>query len=112
MIYVPALPHLYSEFDARIGHCRRYSKKELTSKERAAGFEIEEMRFMDPVGYLAALAYRLLIMNGKVSNKQLSFYDRLPYPLSRILAPLTQNLLRKNLVLTARKSTATSSNDV
>lgn len=106
LIYVPALPHLYSKFDARIGHYRRYTKKELTSKARAAGFEIGRIRFMDPVGYLVALVYRLLINNGKVSSGQMLFYDRLLYPLSRILTPLTQNLFGKNLVLTARKATA------
>lgn len=104
MIYVPALPHLYSKFDASIGHYRRYTKRELASKARAAGFQVERIRFMDPVGYFVALVYLLLINNGKVSSGQLVFFDRVLYPISRLLTPLTANLFGKNLILSARKA--------
>ena len=41
LIFVPALRSLYGNFDREVGHLRRYAKKELEEKCRAAGFTIE-----------------------------------------------------------------------
>ena len=72
-VYVPALPHLYSKFDASIGHFRRYKKRELLEKVERAGFRVKMVRFLDPVGYFVALIYRLFINSGKISQGQLVF---------------------------------------
>ncbi|MEI9907395.1 MAG: methyltransferase domain-containing protein [Actinomycetota bacterium] len=37
-IYVPAFPALFSGMDVAVGHVRRYRRRELVSKVRAAGF--------------------------------------------------------------------------
>lgn len=41
-IEVPAGPCLYDIYDQQLMHCRRYSMQELTSRLKAAGFEILE----------------------------------------------------------------------
>lgn len=104
LIYVPAFPHLYSKFDARIGHYRRYTKRELSEKALAAGFEVEKVSFMDPIGFFVAWAYRLFLNNGEVSSGQLVFFDRFLYPISRLVTPLTEHLFGKNLILIARRA--------
>jgi SAM-dependent methyltransferase len=102
-VYVPALPHLYSKFDASIGHFRRYKKRELLEKVERAGFRVKMVRFLDPVGYFVALIYRLFINSGKISQGQLVFFDKYLYPLSRWVSPLTSSLFGKNILLVATK---------
>jgi SAM-dependent methyltransferase len=102
-IYVPALPHLYSKFDASIGHFRRYKKRELLEKVERAGFRVKMVRYLDPVGYFVALIYRLFINSGKISQGQLVFFDKYLYPLSMWVSPLTSSLFGKNILLVATK---------
>lgn len=104
LIYVPAIPHLYSKFDASIGHFRRYRKSELVEGVTEAGFQITMTRYLDPVGYLVALIYRIFINTGKVSHKQVVFFDRYLFPLSVKLQSLTSKLFGKNLLLIATKT--------
>ena len=47
VIYVPALPFLFSEMDAKVGHYRRYTKKELLEKVSQAGFGIRDCYYND-----------------------------------------------------------------
>ncbi len=102
-VYVPALPHLYSKFDASIGHFRRYKKRELLEKVEKAGFRVKMVRYLDPVGYFVALIYRLFINSGKISQGQLVFFDKYLYPLSMWVSPLTSSLFGKNILLVATK---------
>ena len=103
LIYVPASPHLYSRFDASIGHFRRYTRSELVEKAKRAGFRVESAKFMDPVGYFLALAYRLFFNTGKLSQDQVVLFDRYLYRISRTITPITSKLFGKNLILVAKK---------
>ncbi len=104
-IYVPALPMLYSDFDRKIGHFRRYRKKELQDKVKLAGFDIEKCYYSDCVGVLAWLTLRIFrYQNSKRigAEKSLLFYDKYLYPVSRILDRLIfRHLIGKNLLLFA-----------
>lgn len=104
LIFVPAFPHLYSDFDFAIGHYRRYTRRDLASKVKDAGYEIESVFFLDSVGYLAALFYRLFVNESELSNKHLKRYDTWFYPVSRIIQPVTRRFFGKNLVMVARQS--------
>jgi SAM-dependent methyltransferase len=104
-IYVPALPMLYSDFDRKIGHFRRYRKKELQDKVKLAGFDIEKCYYSDCVGVLAWLTLRILRYQNSKSigtEKSLLFYDKYLYPVSRVLDRLIfRHLIGKNLFLFA-----------
>lgn len=108
-IYVPANPILYSSMDQEIGHIRRYTRKELKTKIKNAGFEIEHIYFDDCIGFFASAAVKLLGYKKKLnlgSKKSLEFYDNFVYPLSRILDSLGfKYFLGKNLFAVAKKST-------
>ena len=54
-VYVPAHMFLYTKFDKRIGHVRRYSEKEIKLKFENAGFNIISCRQVDSLGVLATL---------------------------------------------------------
>ena len=104
-IYVPALPFLYSDHDRKIGHFRRYRKKELLEKVSLAGFKIEDCYYNDCIGVLAELSVKLLGWNGKSglgSEKSFIFYDKVIYPISKILDRLIfRRVIGKNLFLFA-----------
>jgi SAM-dependent methyltransferase len=104
-IYVPAIPFLFSEFDRRVGHYRRYSKGELVSKVQKAGFKIEECYYNDSIGVLASLVLKIVGYKNRVglgSKISLNFYDNFVYPISKVLDKLIfKRYLGKNLLLIA-----------
>lgn len=105
-IYVPALPILYSEMDAKVGHYRRYTKKELENKVKAAGLKIDTCYYNDFMGVPAMLSLKIFGYKGKSgigSKKSLVIYDRIIYPLSIFLDYLfMKRVIGKNLLLIAR----------
>jgi hypothetical protein len=106
LIYVPALPLLFSDLDRRVGHFRRYRKKELRQKVSSAGFEIQECYYNDCIGVLASIAMRIFGFKnsfGIGSRKSLVLYDTVVYPISKVLdRMLFRKILGKNLFLIAR----------
>lgn len=108
VIYVPALPVLFSDFDASIGHYRRYTKKELINKVTNAGFKVESCFWNDSLGILASVAVKLLGYEGKIKLGNVKFllvYDRVIYPISKILdSILFKYLIGKNLFLIAENT--------
>lgn len=107
-IYVPALMFLYSELDSKAGHFRRYSKKELISKVSKAGFTVEECFYNDSLGVLASLLLKIIGYRNQFklgAGKSLVFYDRVVYPVSRLLDIIGfKHLLGKNLFILAVKN--------
>ena len=105
VIYVPALPFLFSEMDAKVGHYRRYTKKELLEKVSQAGFGIRDCYYNDCLGVLAWGSLKLFGYKGKSgigSKKSLIIYDRIVYPISILLDFLfMKRLMGKNLLLIA-----------
>jgi glycosyltransferase involved in cell wall biosynthesis len=49
VLLVPSLKALYGTLDRHLNHYRRYDRKELETKLGAAGFAIDEMRFLNRV---------------------------------------------------------------
>ena len=103
VIYVPALPFLFSSFDESAGHFRRYSKQELITKVREAGFTIEKCHYNDSIGVMASLSVKALGYKKSThlgSKKSLIFYDRCIYPVSRVLDFCGfKHIIGKNLLL-------------
>ncbi|MCX6535715.1 MAG: class I SAM-dependent methyltransferase [Actinobacteria bacterium] len=104
-IYVPALPMLFSDLDRKVGHFRRYKKKELINKVQAAGFTVENCFYSDSIGVLASFALILVGFRNKSglgSKRSMIFYDRIIYPISKTLDRFVfRNIIGKNLFLFA-----------
>jgi hypothetical protein len=89
--------------DAKVGHVRRYTRTTLLASLTAAGFTVDDVRYADSLGFLAALAFKLLARgSGELDRRAVRLYDRLVFPLSRALDVLTHRWFGKNLVLLAR----------
>ncbi len=103
LIYVPAFQVLYTSMDANVGHVRRYSRDLLVRNVSAAGFKVEAVEFVDSIGFLATLAFKMTDRgSGDVNSRMLRIYDRIVFPLSRALDRIVHRWFGKNLLLVAR----------
>jgi SAM-dependent methyltransferase len=66
VLTVPAHPILYDEMDEIAHHRRRYTRRELGSRLRGAGFEVRRLaHFMSPLVPLVALRWAARVLGGK-----------------------------------------------
>ena len=87
IVLSPAFQQLFSAFDESVGHYRRYTKASL------AGIMPPSLRrrrlvYLDSVGYLASFANKALLRQSLPSRRQLTLWDRVMIPASRVLDPL------------------------
>lgn len=87
IILVPAHQFLYTPFDRKIGHFRRYSKKRL---QQAIPKELktEKLLYLDSVGLSASFANKLLLKSAMPSEKQIKVWDSYMVPVSRVVDKL------------------------
>lgn len=107
--YVPALTWLFSDLDRRVGHYRRYSKRDLLRLAGEAQLELITVRYVDSIGFLASLYLKYFgFRSGKLSAggpRSLRFYDRYIFPISQRFDRISGGaLIGKNLLLICRKN--------
>lgn len=102
-VFVPACPVLFGPMDRHVGHVRRYRKAELREKLDAAGFSVDSLAYFDSIGFLAALAHRMLARGGEISPGSVAWYDQWVFPLSRRIDTALKPLVGKNLVAVAHR---------
>ena len=81
-ILAPALPWLFSPFDAAVGHYRRYTKSSLRSIV-PRGLREKKCIYLDSAGLLASLGNKLFLRSSVPSKAQIQFWDRAMIPISR-----------------------------
>ncbi len=104
LVYVPAFQILYSQMDTHVGHFRRYRRKPLKRLLQDTGFDVGAAYYVDSLGYLATLVYKLVgDRSGSVSPGSVAFYDSVIFPISRIIDWLSIRSFGKNLTIVATK---------
>ena len=102
LIYVPALKILFSNLDRKVKHYRRYKKKQTIHMLQELGYNIVNAKYVDSLGFFAALLYKILNKSGEISLRSIKMYDTFLFPLSRRLDDLGLNkLFGKNLLILA-----------
>jgi ubiquinone/menaquinone biosynthesis C-methylase UbiE len=102
IILSPAHNYLYSQFDKKIGHYRRYNKKEL-SEIIPSDMLIKQMQYMDSIGFFASVANKLILKQSDPTKAQVWFWDKVMVPLSRIFDPIIFNLAGKSILVICQK---------
>ncbi len=103
LVYVPAFQVLFSSMDRKVNHFRRYRRGPLAANVRAAGFEIVAADYVDSLGFLATLLYKVFGSDkGEINRNHLIAYDRYVFPISRAVDRLFQGFFGKNLLILAR----------
>jgi len=104
LLFVPALQFLYSEFDRRVGHYRRYHLAGLRDRVTAAGFSTMTARYFDIAGVLPWWLFNTL--GGKVDFNPLvvKIFDSAFVPALRVLERVIRPPFGKNIILIAEKA--------
>lgn len=103
IIFVPALKALFSDFDERIGHFRRYDRRMVEELAKKAGMEVIHTRYMDIVGVGSWWVNFKLLKNSKLSPGMIELYDRHFIPFIRAVETRVKMPVGKNVLLIARK---------
>lgn len=104
LIFVPAFQTLYTSMDKKVGHFRRYNLIKLKNLIKKEGFCIDEAFYVDSIGVIATLIYKLTDSGaGNINLGLLKIYDGWVFPMSRILDKILHRFLGKNIVIIASK---------
>jgi SAM-dependent methyltransferase len=97
VVLSPAHQELYSEFDARIGHLRRYTKKSLQSLTPPE-LQLCRLRYLDCCGLAVSLGNRLFLHQNLPTPAQIEFWDSKLIPPSTVLDKLTGYVFGKSVL--------------
>ncbi|MBF0308045.1 MAG: class I SAM-dependent methyltransferase [Magnetococcales bacterium] len=98
LLFVPALPFLFSRLDRELGHFRRYTRHNLRRLAEEAGFTIERLDYFDLLGILPWWLVNTLAGSTRFDPRATRLYDRVGVPLTRSLEGLVSPPLGKNLL--------------
>jgi SAM-dependent methyltransferase len=84
IVLSPAHQRLFSEFDKRIGHLRRYNKHTLRTL-MPDGWMEKKLAYLDSVGVVLSLANVLTLRQALPTRSQILVWDRVCVPVSRIV---------------------------
>jgi len=102
VVVAPALPWLYSPFDAAIGHYRRYTKSSLRAIA-PPDLREEKCMYLDSMGLLASAGNRVLMRSSAPRLGQIHFWDRFLVPLSRFVDGAVAHSLGRSVLAVWRK---------
>jgi len=106
VLWVPAFPALYSHFDRKIGHYRRYRRPTLTRQLDSAGFDVLTARY---VNLLGAFAWFLVVRVAKrlpASPRTVLLLDRFVVPVVRFLERFWKVPVGQSLFVVAKRTSA------
>jgi SAM-dependent methyltransferase len=102
-LFVPALMSLYGEFDRKIGHFRRYAKKELEEKCISAGFKILKSKYFDFTGIVPWWVKYKLLKSDSLESGAVTLYDKIAVPVISRFETVFPIPVGKNVLLIAEK---------
>jgi SAM-dependent methyltransferase len=102
IILSPAYQFLFSPFDARIGHFRRYTLKAL-KHITPDHCKIEKGFYLDSIGLFASLANRLFLKASLPTVRQIAFWDSVLVRCSRWMDWLVLHRVGRSVIIIWQK---------
>lgn len=102
IIVSPAHNYLYSPFDAKIGHYRRYNKKMLRNLV-PEDLKIAKLIYLDSIGFFASLANKLFLKESEPKASQIKFWDKYLVSASRKIDPVIKFYAGKTILTILKK---------
>lgn len=103
LLIVPAIPAIMGTVDQSLGHYRRYTRASLRSVLIAAGYVIEEMRYMNFPGIFGWFWNNRIIKRTEESLSQILFYDRIIVPCVSVIERIIHPPIGLSLICIARR---------
>jgi SAM-dependent methyltransferase len=103
LIFVPAFMSLYGAFDEKIGHFRRYTKKELETKAKSAGFKVVKSKYFDFVGIFPWYVKYKLLKSDSLNSGAVTAYDKFAVPLTKQFERFLNFPVGKNILTVLQK---------
>lgn len=103
LIFVPAFMSLYGAFDEKVGHFRRYTKKELEDKMTAAGFKITKSKYFDFAGIFPWYIKYKLFKSDSLNSGAVTAYDKFAVPVTKQFERFLSFPVGKNILLIGKK---------
>ena len=98
IIIVPAFQILFSKFDQRVGHFRRYRKEFFKRYSDEKNLKIKKLVYFDFLGFFIILFSKLLnLTNSKKTTLGIKIWNFL-IPLSRLIDKITFHSIGKSIV--------------
>jgi SAM-dependent methyltransferase len=85
VLWVPAHPSLYSAFDQRVGHYRRYRPRQLSTLVTRAGLDVSELRYVNALGAMAWWLSATVLGGTPTTGRKLRLADRGVVPVAERL---------------------------
>jgi SAM-dependent methyltransferase len=102
-IWVPAFEFLYSPFDAKLGHERRYRKQQLVDDVRRAGYDVVDARYVNMPGWFSWLILVRLLRQEPTSATTVKIFDRWIVPVVRWIEGRVRMPFGQSVLVIARK---------
>ncbi len=102
-LWVPAFPMLYSNFDRRVGHHRRYRLRGLKSLVRDSGYIVERAHYANAVGWFSWLLFCRLLGANPVDGALTHVFDRFFVPVISRVERVARPPFGQSIFLVARK---------
>jgi SAM-dependent methyltransferase len=103
-IIVPAHPFLFGTVDRAVGHVRRYTRKGILDRVKAAGFVPERVCWMNFLGIAAWFFTNRILCQKEESPSQIGFYNRFVAPCVRNIERFIPPPFGLSIVLVARRA--------
>ena len=103
LLFVPAMPSLYSEMDRQKGHYRRYTRTGLDRLAKEAGFQILRLRYFDALGIVPWWLVNKLGGSTEFDPRLTRLYDAVGVPFTRTLERIVTPPKGKNLIMVATR---------
>ena len=104
IVMVPSYQHLYSDYDAEIGHYRRFNKKFFKDLTKKNNIQCEKLIYFDCIGYFFLLINKILKLKKRKNVAYGTKVWNFLIPLSKILDKLLMHSFGKSLLCIYKKA--------
>ena len=102
-IWVPAFPLLYSDFDRRVGHHRRYRLRGLKALVRESGYTVERAHYANAIGWFSWLLFCRVLRANPVDGFLTHVFDRFFVPVVSRVERVIRPPFGQSVFVVARK---------
>ena len=100
----PAHNMLFSDFDASIGHVRRYTRSSLEKTFKASGYAVVESRYSNAIGAVLWFLVNRVAGKSEANSKQTELYDNMVVPIGELVNRLRFRPFGQSVIAHGRDS--------